>query len=151
MNDILDEEEIKKTKVEEVIFQSKYSKEEIRKFFEENNALYHTMNINGIKTKNTRTSSQYQMWVSQVIPNDLTGKNVLDVGCADGFYSFLCEQRNANRILAIDYEAFDKHKDLPKSEQKNNPNKWTNAYIKLTTSIPDTIELTNRHRFKSTY
>ena len=107
MNDILDEEEIKKTKVEEVIFQSKYSKEEIRKFFEENNALYHTMNINGIKTKNTRTSSQYQMWVSQVIPNDLTGKNVLDVGCADGFYSFLCEQRNANRILAVELIVID--------------------------------------------
>ena len=122
MNDILDEEEIKKTKVEEVIFQSKYSKEEIRKFFEENNALYHTMNINGIKTKNTRTSSQYQMWVSQVIPNDLTGKNVLDVGCADGFYSFLCEQRNANRILAIDQEGFDKHKTIAESGTKVNVN-----------------------------
>ena len=152
MNDILDEEEIKKTKVEEVIFQSKYSKEEIRKFFEENNALYHTMNINGIKTKNTRTSSQYQMWVSQVIPNDLTGKNVLDVGCADGFYSFLCEQRNANRILAIDYEAFDKHKDLPKSEQKNNPNNFE-LYKKLINSQVEyrTLDLYNIDLIKETF
>ena len=130
MNNILDEEEIKKTKVEEVIFQSKYSKEEIRKFFEENNALYHTMNINGIKTKNTRTSSEYQKWISQVIPNDLTGKNVLDVGCADGFYSFLCEQRNANRMLAIDYEGFDKHKKMPESAKKINPNNFE-LYKKL--------------------
>ena len=152
MNDILDEEEIKKTKVEEVIFQSKYSKEEIRKFFEENNALYHTMNINGIKTKNTRTSSQYQMWISQVIPNDLTGKNVLDVGCADGFYSFLCEQRNANRILAIDYEAFDKHKDLPKSEQKNNPNNFE-LYKKLINSQVEyrTLDLYNIDLIKETF
>ena len=130
MNDILDEEEIKKTKVEEVIFQSKYSKEEIRKFFEENNAFYHTMNINGIQTKNTRTSSRYQMWISQVIPDDLTGKNILDVGCTDGFYSFLCEQRNANRMLAIDYEGFDKHKKMPESAKKINPNNFE-LYKKL--------------------
>ena len=99
---------LKKTKLmeKEIIFQSNHSKEEIKKHLEQNNTWYHTMNINGIQTKNTRTSSQYQMWISQVIPDDLTGKNILDVGCADGFYSFLCEQRNANRILATDNEEF---------------------------------------------
>ena len=117
----------------EIIFKSKFSKEEIRIFFEKENTFYHTMNINGIKTKNTRTSSQYQAWVSQIIPSDLTGKNILDVGCADGYYSFLCEQRNANRTLAIDYEAFDKHKGLPKSEQKKNPNNFE-SYKKLINS-----------------
>ena len=123
---------LKKTKLmeNEIIFQSKHSKEEIKKHLEQNNTWYHTMNINGIQTKNTRTSSQYQMWISQVIPDDLTGKNILDVGCTDGFYSFLCEQRNANRMLAIDYEGFDKHKKMPESAKKINPNNFE-LYKKL--------------------
>ena len=117
---------LKKTKLMEkgIIFQSNHSKEEIKKHLEQNNTWYHTMNINGIQTKNTRTSSQYQMWISQVIPDDLTGKNILDVGCADGFYSFLCEQRNANRILAIDYEGFDIQKKMSESEKEININNF---------------------------
>ncbi len=117
---------LKKTKLteNEIIFQSKYTKEEIKKYFEQNNTWYHAMNINGIQPKNTRTSSQYQMWISQVIPDDLTGKNILDVGCADGFYSFLCEQRNANRILAIDYEGFDIQKKMSESEKEININNF---------------------------
>jgi len=117
---------LKKTKLmeKEIIFQSNHSKEEIKKHLEQNNTWYHTMNINGIQTKNTRTSSQYQMWISQVIPDDLTGKNILDVGCADGFYSFLCEQRNANRILAIDYEGFDIQKKMSESEKEININNF---------------------------
>jgi len=35
------------------------------------------------------------------IPQDLTGRRVLDVGCSDGFYSFVCEQRGA-LVTAID-------------------------------------------------
>ena len=123
---------LKKTKLmeNEIVFQSNHSKEEIKKYLEQNNTWYHAMNINGIQTKNTRTSSQYQMWISQVIPDDLTGKNILDVGCTDGFYSFLCEQRNANRMLAIDYEGFDKHKKMPESAKKINPNNFE-LYKKL--------------------
>ena len=117
---------LKKTKLmeNEIVFQSNHSKEEIKKYLEQNNTWYHAMNINGIQTKNTRTSSQYQMWISQVIPDDLTGKNILDVGCADGFYSFLCEQRNANRILAIDYEGFDIQKKMSESEKEINTNNF---------------------------
>lgn len=35
------------------------------------------------------------------VPRDLSGRRVLDVGCSDGFYSFVCEQRGA-RVTAID-------------------------------------------------
>ena len=123
---------VKMTKLTEsaITFQSNYPKEEIKQNLEQNNTWYHTININGIQPKNTRTSSKYQMWVSQVIPYDLTGKNILDVGCADGFYSFLCEQRNANRILAIDYEGFDKHKIMSESGKKVNANNFE-LYKKL--------------------
>ncbi len=35
------------------------------------------------------------------IPEDLSGKRVLDIGCADGFFSFLAESRGAE-VVAID-------------------------------------------------
>lgn len=38
------------------------------------------------------------------IPDDLTGKSVLDVGCAEGYCSFLAEERGAERVLGIDVE-----------------------------------------------
>ena len=115
MNEILDKE---------IIFKSNYSKEEIKNNLEQKNTWYHTININGIQVKNSRTSTQYQMWVSQAIPVDLTGKSILDVGCSDGFYSFLCEHRNANRVLAMDYEGFDIQKKMPESEKKNITNNF---------------------------
>jgi tRNA (mo5U34)-methyltransferase len=123
---------VKMTKLMEsaITFQSNYPKEEIKKNLEQNNTWYHTININGIQTKNSRTSSKYQMWVSQIIPVDLTGKSILDVGCSDGFYSFLCEHRNANRVLAIDYEGFDLQKKMPESEKRINVNNFE-LYKKL--------------------
>ena len=41
------------------------------------------------------------------LPQDLTGKTVLDVGAWDGFFSFECERRGAARVLAIDQYAWD--------------------------------------------
>jgi tRNA (mo5U34)-methyltransferase len=42
------------------------------------------------------------------IPNDLTGKTVLDVGAWDGFFSFEAERRGAERVLATDDFAWTK-------------------------------------------
>lgn len=36
------------------------------------------------------------------LPEDLTGKRVLDVGCAEGFFSFEAERRGASEVVAID-------------------------------------------------
>jgi tRNA (mo5U34)-methyltransferase len=41
------------------------------------------------------------------IPEDLTGKSVLDIGTWDGFFAFECERRGAARILAIDTYVWD--------------------------------------------
>jgi tRNA (mo5U34)-methyltransferase len=43
------------------------------------------------------------------LPDDLTGKTVLDIGAWDGFFSFECERRGATRVLAIDTYAWDHH------------------------------------------
>ncbi len=37
-----------------------------------------------------------------VIPDDLAGRTVLDVGAWDGYFSFECERRGAERIVALD-------------------------------------------------
>ncbi len=36
------------------------------------------------------------------LPEDLTGQRVLDVGCAEGFFSFEAERRGAAEVVAID-------------------------------------------------
>jgi tRNA (mo5U34)-methyltransferase len=40
----------------------------------------------------------------QVVPEDLTGKSVLDIGCNAGFYSFEMKRRGAARVLGIDHD-----------------------------------------------
>ena len=42
------------------------------------------------------------------IPDDLTGWTVLDIGAWHGFFSFECERRGAERVLAIDRYAWDR-------------------------------------------
>jgi len=36
------------------------------------------------------------------LPDDLTGKRVIDIGCWDGFYAFEAERRGADEVVAID-------------------------------------------------
>jgi len=40
------------------------------------------------------------------LPNELTGRSVLDVGTFDGFYAFLAEARGARRVVAVDNEQY---------------------------------------------
>jgi SAM-dependent methyltransferase len=37
------------------------------------------------------------------LPDDLTGKSVLEIGPADGFFCFECERRGAQRVVGLDY------------------------------------------------
>ncbi len=36
------------------------------------------------------------------VPEDLTGKRVLDIGCAEGYFSFLAERNGAAEVVSID-------------------------------------------------
>ena len=42
------------------------------------------------------------------IPEDLTGLSVLDIGAWHGYFSFECERRGAERVLAIDNYAWNR-------------------------------------------
>src|SRR3954451_1354374 len=41
---------------------------------------------------------------AHAIPDDLTGKSVLDIGCTAGFYSIEMARRGAARVVGIDSE-----------------------------------------------
>jgi tRNA (mo5U34)-methyltransferase len=41
------------------------------------------------------------------LPADLSGRTVLDIGAWDGFFSFECERRGAERVLAADLYAWE--------------------------------------------
>ena len=104
-------------------FNSKYSEDEIKKMIEiipknmanTQSGWYHSFKFGNVSVKDARTAMPFQMWIAQNIPLDLKEKSVLDIGKADGFYSFLCEQRGAKRIVAIDngfFPAFDVAKKI---------------------------------------
>ena len=52
--------------------------------------------------KEGKFCQKFQHWILSGIPEDLTGKTVLDIGAWDGFYSFSAEKRGAKRVLATD-------------------------------------------------
>jgi tRNA (mo5U34)-methyltransferase len=69
----------------------------------------HPLEIGGIQTRpqwHVRRRFARRLKFLQ-IPEDLTGKSVLDIGAWDGFFSFECERRGASRVLAIDTFSWD--------------------------------------------
>ena len=62
---------------------------------------YHSIDLKGYMTPGIVTPEQHEA-IAKHIPQDLTSMSVLDIGCADGYYSFLAERRGASRVLAID-------------------------------------------------
>lgn len=67
---------------------------------------FHNMNLGGIWTAPDHFLGNYPQvkWerFSQVVPDDLTGRTVLDIGCNGGFYSIEMKRRGAARVVAID-------------------------------------------------
>ena len=97
-------------------FKTSFSDDEVKKMFDSVDGWYHSFKIGNVENTNTMTSLNYQMWTSQIIPTDLNGMKILDIGANDGFYSFLCESRSAERIFAID------NNQRERIIQEDNPN-----------------------------
>jgi tRNA (mo5U34)-methyltransferase len=67
---------------------------------------FHTFALNraeGIYTPGAARDHRYRV---SALPEDFAGMSVLDVGCFDGFYSFLAERRRAERVVAVDNEQY---------------------------------------------
>ncbi len=66
---------------------------------------FHTFSLDGgeVYTPGVARDHRYRL---PFLPDDLTGRSVLDVGTFDGFYAFLAEARGARRVVAVDNEQY---------------------------------------------
>jgi tRNA (mo5U34)-methyltransferase len=67
---------------------------------------FHNIDLKGVKTAPDHFLGDYPSvkfgGFRHAIPEDLTGKSVLDIGCNAGFYSIEMKKRGASRVLGID-------------------------------------------------
>jgi len=69
---------------------------------------FHNIDLEGVPTAPNHFLHDYPnvKWkrFAHAIPEDLTGKSVLDIGCNGGFYSLEMKRRGAERVLGIDFD-----------------------------------------------
>jgi tRNA (mo5U34)-methyltransferase len=69
---------------------------------------FHNMDLDGVPTAPNHFLNDYPniKWkrFQHAIPEDLSGKTVLDIGCNAGFYSLEMKRRGADRVLGIDFD-----------------------------------------------
>ncbi|HKP74106.1 MAG TPA: TIGR04290 family methyltransferase [Longimicrobiaceae bacterium] len=67
---------------------------------------FHNLDLKGVKTAPDHFLGDYPRvkWrnFAHAVPDDLTGKTVLDIGCNAGFYSMEMKRRGAARVVGID-------------------------------------------------
>ncbi len=80
--------------------------DQIRERVSELGTWFHNIDLGGVQTAPNHFLGDYPSikWRNfrQSIPDDLSGKTVLDVGCNGGFYSLQMKQRGASRVVSID-------------------------------------------------
>jgi tRNA (mo5U34)-methyltransferase len=69
---------------------------------------FHNIDLNGAPTAPNHFLGDYpnvkwQMF-RHAVPEDMTGKTVLDIGCNAGFYSIEMKRRGADRVVGIDFD-----------------------------------------------
>jgi tRNA (mo5U34)-methyltransferase len=69
---------------------------------------YHNIVFSGIDTNTTDPDYPARRWrhFEPHVPDDLTGKTVLDIGCDAGYFSLEMKRRHAERVVAIDIMAY---------------------------------------------
>ncbi|HZH03818.1 MAG TPA: TIGR04290 family methyltransferase [Myxococcaceae bacterium] len=69
---------------------------------------FHNLDLEGVKTAPSHFLGNFpsDFWHSfqHVLPRNLSGKSVLDVGCNGGFYSIEMKRRGAERVVGIDLD-----------------------------------------------
>ncbi len=85
-----------------------FSTEEIQRRAQALGPWFHNIELNGVWTAPDHFLGNYPAvkWAnfSAAIPQDLTGKSVLDIGCNGGFYSIEMKKRGAARVLGVDFD-----------------------------------------------
>jgi tRNA (mo5U34)-methyltransferase len=79
---------------------------ELRKEIEALGPWFHNIDLDGVRTAPSHFLGDYPAikWrrFADTIPDDLSGKSVLDIGCNAGFYSLEMKRRGAERVLGLD-------------------------------------------------
>src|SRR5581483_5564127 len=82
------------------------SKDRIRERIEALGPWFHNLDLGGVQTAPDHFLSDYPAvkWrrFAHAIPQDLSGKSVLDIGCNAGFYAIEMKRRGAARVLGLD-------------------------------------------------
>jgi tRNA (mo5U34)-methyltransferase len=69
---------------------------------------FHNLDLHGVRTAPEHFLGDYPSIKWQrfqgVLPDDLTGRTVLDIGCNGGFYAIEMKRRGADRVVAIDHD-----------------------------------------------
>jgi tRNA (mo5U34)-methyltransferase len=85
---------------------SHFSPAEIRQQVEALGPWFHNLDLQGVRTAPSHFLGDYPAvkWrrFAAAVPQDLTGKTVLDIGCNAGFYSMEMKRRGAARVLGLD-------------------------------------------------
>jgi tRNA (mo5U34)-methyltransferase len=79
--------------------------EELRSAIAKLGPWYHDVELRpGVSTNPANKQYMANRWgfLKPFIPDDLTGKSVLDIGCNAGFFSFEMKKRNAARVVGVD-------------------------------------------------
>jgi tRNA (mo5U34)-methyltransferase len=84
------------------------TQDEIRKRAAALGDWFHNIDLKGVPTAPNHFLNDYPniKWrrFQHAIPEDLSGKTVLDIGCNAGFYSIQMKRRGADRVLGIDFD-----------------------------------------------
>ena len=69
---------------------------------------FHNIDLGGARTAPDHFLGDYPnvKWkqFKHAVPEDLTGRTVLDIGCNGGFYSIEMKKRGAERVLGLDFD-----------------------------------------------
>jgi len=69
---------------------------------------FHNLDLKGVRTAPDHFLGDYprMKWqrFAHAIPEDLSGRTVLDIGCNGGFYALEMKRRGADRVVAVDFD-----------------------------------------------
>src|SRR5689334_11494417 len=82
------------------------NREQIAREVERLGPWFHNMDLGGVMTAPAHSLGDYPRTqfsrFEHVVPKDISGKSVLDIGCNGGFYSIEMKRRGASRVVGID-------------------------------------------------